>query len=68
MWAQFDGDANGTPLKGTGRWIALEFGKNGLTPENGFRDEGGVLIFARKAAAQVGATKMDGRMDRRQST
>lgn len=25
--AQFDGDANGTALKGTGRWIALEFGK-----------------------------------------
>lgn len=57
--AQFDGDANGTPLKGKGRWIALEFGKNGLTPENGFRDAAEVLIFARKAAAQVGATKMD---------
>ncbi|POC78908.1 transcriptional initiation protein Tat, partial [Vibrio vulnificus] len=36
--AQFDGDEAGTPLKGKGRWIALEFGKNGLTPENGFRD------------------------------
>ncbi|OMQ22888.1 PhoX family protein [Serratia oryzae] len=57
--AQFDGDANGTPLKGTGRWLALEFGKNGLTPENGFRDAAEVLIFARKAASQVGATKMD---------
>ncbi|MBS2694175.1 DUF839 domain-containing protein, partial [Salmonella enterica subsp. enterica serovar 1,4,[5],12:i:-] len=32
--AQFDGDEAGTPLKGKGRWIALEFGKNGLTPEN----------------------------------
>lgn len=57
--AQFDGDEAGTPLKGKGRWIALEFGKNGLTPENGFRDEAEVLIFARKAAQQVGATKMD---------
>ncbi|WON78278.1 PhoX family phosphatase [Serratia sp. UGAL515B_01] len=57
--AQFDGDVNGTPLKGKGRWIALEFGKNGLTPENGFRDAAEILIFARKAASQVGATKMD---------
>lgn len=57
--AQFDADVSGTPLKGTGRWIALEFGKNGLTPENGFRDAAEVLIFARKAASQVGATKMD---------
>ncbi|WP_268602946.1 PhoX family protein, partial [Escherichia coli] len=54
--AQFDSDEAGTPLKGKGRWIALEFGKNGLTPENGFRDEAEVLIFARKAAQQVGAT------------
>ncbi|PJG58330.1 PhoX family protein [Aeromonas cavernicola] len=57
--AQFNADVNGVPLRGTGRWIALEFGKNGLTPENGFRDPAEVLIFARKAASQVGATKMD---------
>ncbi|KEY58153.1 PhoX family phosphatase [Serratia sp. DD3] len=57
--AQFDGDSNGTPLKGTGRWIALEFGKNGLTPENGFKDAAEILIFTRKAASHVGATKMD---------
>ncbi|AKM47948.1 Secreted phosphatase, PhoX family [Edwardsiella anguillarum] len=55
--AQFDMDEN--ELKGTGRWIALTFGQNGLTPENGFHDQGEVLIFARRAATQVGATTMD---------
>ncbi|OSN08717.1 PhoX family protein [Lonsdalea iberica] len=57
--AQFDGDAAGTPLKGKGRWIALTFGKNGLTPENGFHSQAEVVTFARKAASQVGATRMD---------
>ncbi|MEI7062335.1 PhoX family phosphatase [Dickeya chrysanthemi] len=57
--AQFDGDASGTPLKGKGHWVALEFGKNGLTPENGFNSQAEVLIFARKAASQVNATRMD---------
>ena len=57
--AQFNADANGTPLKGTGKWLALRFGENGLTPENGFQDAAQVLIFARKAAAKVGATRMD---------
>ncbi|SLM64652.1 MULTISPECIES: PhoX family protein [Dickeya] len=57
--AQFDADEAGTPLKGKGRWIALEFGKSGLTPENGFHSQAEVLIFARKAASQVKATRMD---------
>ncbi len=46
-------------LNGQGEWLALTFGKNGLTPENGFPDEASVLIFAREAATQVGATTMD---------
>lgn len=46
-------------LKGSGRWMELSFGKNGLTPENGFKDQAEVLIFARRAATQVGATTMD---------
>ncbi|UXI03993.1 PhoX family protein [Photobacterium sp. TY1-4] len=46
-------------LNGQGEWIELTWGKNGLTPENGFADQGEVLIFARKAATQVGATTMD---------
>lgn len=46
-------------LKGSGEWIELTFGKNGLTKENGFNDQAEVMIFARRAATQVGATTMD---------
>ncbi|WP_136483697.1 PhoX family phosphatase [Vibrio sp. H11] len=46
-------------LKGQGHWIELTFGKNGLTAENGFNNQAEVLIFARRAATQVGATTMD---------
>lgn len=50
--ARFDTD-------GSGRWIALEHGKNGLTSENGFPDQATVAIHARMAADHVGATPMD---------
>jgi uncharacterized protein len=46
-------------LKGKGEWLELTFGKNGLTPENGFHSQAEVLIHARLAATQVGATTMD---------
>ncbi|MDE1317746.1 PhoX family phosphatase [Vibrio aestuarianus] len=52
-------DMNDKGLKGQGHWIELTFGKNGLTPENGFKDHAEVMIFARRAATQVGATTMD---------
>ncbi|MCG3759585.1 PhoX family phosphatase [Vibrio cincinnatiensis] len=55
--AQFEMEEDA--LKGIGRWIELTWGKNGLTPENGFNDQAEVLIFARRAATQVGATTMD---------
>ncbi|KEA62915.1 putative phosphatase [Marinobacterium lacunae] len=52
-------DAGEGELKGQGQWLELTHGKNGLTQENGFADQAEVLIFAREAATQVGATTMD---------
>lgn len=46
-------------LKGTGQWLPLVHGEHGLTRENGFADQGEVLIFAREAATRLGATTMD---------
>ncbi|STO98559.1 Predicted phosphatase [Grimontia hollisae] len=55
--AKFEGKDG--ELKGKGEWLELTFGKNGLTPDNGFNNQAEVLIFAREAATQVGATTMD---------
>ena len=44
---------------GSGEWIALEYGSNGLTEENGFANPAEVLVNTRLAADWVGATKMD---------
>jgi hypothetical protein len=44
---------------GTGEWLALAPGQNGLTPENGFADLADILVNTRTAADQAGATKMD---------
>ena len=44
---------------GSGDWIALVSGQNGLTAANGFRDQAEILVKARLAADTVGGTKMD---------
>jgi secreted PhoX family phosphatase len=53
--ARFDAD-------GTGEWLELSFGKNGITPANlayAFADQADVVVNLRLAADAAGATKMD---------
>lgn len=44
---------------GSGDWLALAPGVNGLTLENGFADLADILVNTRAAADTAGATKMD---------
>jgi secreted PhoX family phosphatase len=58
LWvAQFS--ATDGELKGTGKWLELSHGNNGLDDSAGFPDQAHVLTFARNAATVVGATTMD---------
>jgi secreted PhoX family phosphatase len=44
---------------GSGEWMPLIHGQGKLTAENGFKDQGDVVVFARLGADLLGATKMD---------
>ena len=44
---------------GTGIWLELSPGKNGLTPENGWNTLGDICVRTRQAADRAGATMMD---------
>lgn len=44
---------------GSGEWLALAPGQNGLTPASGFADLAEILVNTRLAADKAGATKMD---------
>lgn len=44
---------------GTGRWVPLDFGQNGLDASNGFADQAAILANPRNAGDFVGATRMD---------
>jgi uncharacterized protein len=57
--ARFDAGATTGDNMGTGVWIPLVHGQNGLTEGNGFTSQGDVLIRTRQAADHVGATMMD---------
>jgi secreted PhoX family phosphatase len=52
-------EAPSDQLAGSGEWLELTHGKNGLTREAGFASQAEVLIHARLAATVVGATTMD---------
>ena len=56
-----DGELSVAKLDANGelRWLPLVHGRNGLTAENGFADQGEVVIKARLAAELLGATPMD---------
>ncbi len=44
---------------GSGQWLALVHGQNGLNAESGFASQAEVLVNARAAADKAGATPMD---------
>ncbi len=57
--ARFDDGTTAGDRMGTGVWIPLVFGQNGLDAGNGFTSQADIAIRTRQAADRVGATMMD---------
>src|SRR5690606_1307559 len=57
--AKFQPGANPDELAGTGEWVALVHGQNGLDAAAGFDSQADILVNTRTAADIVGATMMD---------
>jgi len=56
---KFEAGAATGDRMGSGSWVPLVFGGNGLDAASGFTSQADVLIRARQAADRVGATMMD---------
>ncbi len=57
--ARFNAGATTGDRMGTGEWIPLVLGQNGLDAGNGFTSQADIAIRTRQAADRVGATMMD---------
>ena len=57
--AKFEAGATAGDAMGTGTWIPLVHGRNGVVAAAGFADQAEVMIKARQASDLVGATMMD---------
>jgi secreted PhoX family phosphatase len=57
--AKFEAGATAADNAGTGVWIPLVYGQNGLDSSNGFDTAADLLIRTRQAADRLGATMMD---------